>query len=68
MKLRTIVALTIAIAFLILILPIQPATAPGGAIDSYVHFLRSPSCAVFGVGISYYAGTGFSDCHGPIIA
>lgn len=68
MKRRTIVVLIIVLAFLIFVLPIQPATAPGGAANSYVQFLRSPSCSVFGVGIGYYSGTGLSDCSGPQIA
>ncbi|MDG6904198.1 MAG: hypothetical protein JRN20_00260 [Nitrososphaerota archaeon] len=67
MKRRALVVLTVAIAFLIFILPIQPAIVLGGVLDSYVHFVRSPSCSVFGVGAGYYSGTGLSDCRGPII-
>ena len=51
---------------IILLVKIQYTETPDGCLNCYVHYFRSPSCAIVGLGFGLW-NYGLTDCRGPII-
>ena len=63
---RTIIVLAAVLVVLVLILPIQYTETIDGCLNCYVHYFRSLSCAVVGLGFGVW-NYGLTDCRGPVV-